>query len=190
MLLYLLKPNGDDQNSVNVADAVWAVPANQTQIAQWVAAQGFTFYTDTVGDPDDQTLLNIGQVQAWIQGQVNEQAGATLPPATTTATAPASSWGAIAVVGLLLVGGGAGVWWALNSRAPLENPSRCGPAIDTKHHPNCRPGRPLCRYRRRERGICTCTAYHFPHRRDSGACRSGVPDSISRSPSYRRSGER
>jgi hypothetical protein len=46
------------------------------------------------------------------------------------------------------------------------------------HAPGCRPARPLCRAMRRvqpSRRPCTCTAYPFPHRTTSGACRLGVP---------------
>jgi hypothetical protein len=90
-------------------------------------------------------------------------------------------------VGAVVLVGGLATWLLLRG-ATLENPlgePRCGPGVNTKHHPNCRPGRPLCRYRRREKGICTCTAYHFPHRLNSGACRTGVPDVIRKSRSYR-----
>jgi hypothetical protein len=45
----------------------------------------------------------------------------------------------------------------------------------TSHGSYCRPGRPACRWQRRIKGICTCTAYHFPHRDKSGACRLGMP---------------
>jgi len=41
------------------------------------------------------------------------------------------------------------------------------------HARNCRPGRPLCRARRKireKRRPCGCDAYHFPHRKGSGAC--------------------
>lgn len=107
MLLYLQKSDGTDQNSVNIQDAVWSVPANQTQIAAWITAQnqGFTFYTDTPDDPDDQTLLNMGQVQTWIAQQGQAASGgvsATLPgtttaTATTAPTASTTPWGAIAL---------------------------------------------------------------------------------------------
>jgi hypothetical protein len=43
-----------------------------------------------------------------------------------------------------------------------------------KHTAKCRPGRPYCRWRRAERwGICSCLAYHFPHRHGSGLCKTG-----------------
>lgn len=43
-----------------------------------------------------------------------------------------------------------------------------GPA---RHKVSCRPGRPLCRWRRKTRwGVCLCGNYHFPHRLGSGAC--------------------
>lgn len=52
-----------------------------------------------------------------------------------------------------------------------------GPSVaKVKHKPECRPGRPLCRWRRAARwGICSCSCYHFPHRAGSGACATGVP---------------
>jgi hypothetical protein len=50
------------------------------------------------------------------------------------------------------------------------------------HTARCRPARPLCRWARRARwGICECTAYHYPHRRASGACKHGdMPDILRR----------
>lgn len=44
------------------------------------------------------------------------------------------------------------------------------------HAKGCRPGRPLCRWRRdgdAKYGVCTCPAYHFPHRRGGGLCAEG-----------------
>ncbi len=41
------------------------------------------------------------------------------------------------------------------------------------HVSGCRPGRPLCKFRRMEREnrrVCHCGAYHFPHRYGSGRC--------------------
>jgi hypothetical protein len=35
------------------------------------------------------------------------------------------------------------------------------------HKAGCRPGRPLCRWRRTK---CDCPAYHFPHRDGGGRC--------------------
>jgi RadC-like JAB domain-containing protein/uncharacterized protein DUF5661 len=56
-----------------------------------------------------------------------------------------------------------------------ENPrgQRCGPDVHTghwKHRGGCCPGRPTCRYQRREAGLCHCEAYHYPHRSGSGRC--------------------
>ncbi len=41
------------------------------------------------------------------------------------------------------------------------------------HHPDCRPGRPMCatmRLIKPNRRPCTCDAYLFPHRSTSGLC--------------------
>lgn len=41
------------------------------------------------------------------------------------------------------------------------------------HDKGCRPGRPLCSYRRAQnpkRKACGCGVYHYPHRIGSGAC--------------------
>jgi hypothetical protein len=58
--------------------------------------------------------------------------------------------------------------------------ARCyGPcAAKVTHTKRCRPGRPLCRWRRLVRwGICwSCGAYHFPHRLGGGLC--GKPEAI------------
>lgn len=59
-----------------------------------------------------------------------------------------------------------------------ENPRgpRCGPDLSTghwRHRGGCCPGRPTCRYQRREAGICHCEAYHYPHRVGSGRCLYG-----------------
>lgn len=42
--------------------------------------------------------------------------------------------------------------------------------LENDHKRGCRAARPLCRWRRRIRGVCNCGAYHFPHRLISGAC--------------------
>lgn len=39
-----------------------------------------------------------------------------------------------------------------------------------RHVKNCRPGRPLCRWRRAK--PCGCDRYWFPHRPESGRCGS------------------
>jgi hypothetical protein len=44
------------------------------------------------------------------------------------------------------------------------------------HVAGCRPARPLCRLRRKEREnrrVCNCGVYWFPHRHGSGACGRG-----------------
>lgn len=73
------------------------------------------------------------------------------------------------------------------------NPAKremCGPDSRGQwvHRGGCRPGRPHCRVSRRIKGICTCTAAHYPHR--SGWCRlhGEVPEAIRKSPSYKRVG--
>ncbi len=41
------------------------------------------------------------------------------------------------------------------------------------HAPGCRPGRPLCKWRRKATSkyhVCNCPAYFFPHRSGSGLC--------------------
>lgn len=45
--------------------------------------------------------------------------------------------------------------------------SPCGTV--ESHKRNCRPGRPLCRWRRAP-SKCGCDAYHYPHRRNGGLC--------------------
>ena len=52
----------------------------------------------------------------------------------------------------------------------MKLPKRCyGPSADRATHcRNCRPGRPLCRFRRET--PCLCDAYHYPHRPGSGRC--------------------
>ncbi len=49
-------------------------------------------------------------------------------------------------------------------------PKCCYGAAPSQHAAYCRPGRPRCRWRRREAGICSCGAYHYPHRTGSGRC--------------------
>ena len=42
-----------------------------------------------------------------------------------------------------------------------------------KGHPRfgrCRISRPLCRKMRKCKGLCGCSAYHYPHRKGSGLC--------------------
>ena len=34
----------------------------------------------------------------------------------------------------------------------------------------CRLSRPLCAKMRKRRGLCGCSAYHYPHRKGSGLC--------------------
>lgn len=51
-----------------------------------------------------------------------------------------------------------------------RRPKRCYGARADQHGSYCRPGRPRCRWRRREAGICRCGAYHHPHRTGSGRC--------------------
>lgn len=42
------------------------------------------------------------------------------------------------------------------------------------HQEGCHPARPRCRWMRlvqlQKYGVCSCPAYPFPHRRNSGAC--------------------
>jgi hypothetical protein len=49
-----------------------------------------------------------------------------------------------------------------------------------QHRSDCRPGRPLCRYRRKAiaTGLCHCDAMHFPHRWGGGRCAGGEPDPL------------
>jgi hypothetical protein len=53
---------------------------------------------------------------------------------------------------------------------------RCyGNEFHQEHRSDCRPARPLCKWRRVKRdGVCQCGAYAFPHRLRSGACRLGA----------------
>lgn len=58
-----------------------------------------------------------------------------------------------------------------------DRPERChGTKRGARHAAYCRPGRPRCRWRRREAGICRCGAYHYPHRDGSGRC--GEPEAL------------
>lgn len=65
--------------------------------------------------------------------------------------------------------------------AAVENrgPKTCG---RHEHREDCRPGRPLCRYRRRagvlKTAICDCDAYHHRHRWGGGRCAGGFPDPV------------
>ena len=59
---------------------------------------------------------------------------------------------------------------SLERRRAADCPPKCFGAEKRKHAIKCRPARPACRWRRRERGLCTCVAYHFPHRSGSGRC--------------------
>jgi proteasome lid subunit RPN8/RPN11 len=66
----------------------------------------------------------------------------------------------------------------------LDNPRgpKCGPDPHSgkwAHRGGCCPGRPTCRYQRREVGLCYCEAYHYPHRSGSGRCVYG-PEGIAR----------
>jgi hypothetical protein len=126
--LYLLKADGTYQNYVNIPDALYT--ANQTQILQWVQAQGFGYTTDAASDPDPnvQTLTNLTQVQNWIYSQVNEGTRATAPGATPSSS-PAPSmnpWGIVALVAGVGVLGSL-LWAALDAgpkRAPKSARAR------------------------------------------------------------------
>ncbi len=49
-------------------------------------------------------------------------------------------------------------------------PATCwGPAAE-QHSISCRPGRPLCRWRRKDTPLCHCDKYPYPHRDNSGVC--------------------
>jgi hypothetical protein len=113
--LYLLRPDGSDQDYRNVPDAVFT--ANQAQIAQWVTAQGLTYYTDPHDDSDPATgtLLNLGQIQTWIQQQIiPSDASAEGPPVDATPPADAASSSGDGAVGVAVgVGLFALVVWAL-----------------------------------------------------------------------------
>jgi hypothetical protein len=54
------------------------------------------------------------------------------------------------------------------------------------HSKLCRPGRPLCRWRREEKpekyGVCGCASAPFPHRR--GWCKSGAAARYSNRKAY------
>lgn len=54
-----------------------------------------------------------------------------------------------------------------------------------KHSEHCRPGRPLCRWRRK---TCRCDAVPWPHRKGSlEGCRAGgVPEAVLKSPSWQK----
>ena len=58
----------------------------------------------------------------------------------------------------------------------MSKPKRCWGNEGAVHHcAGCRPARPLCRWMRalvRKYSVCTCGAYHFPHRAGSGMCGS------------------
>lgn len=69
------------------------------------------------------------------------------------------------------------------TNTPKNRPKKCWGPEDAKHRKGCRLGRPLCRWRRREKGLCRCEAYHYPHR-PSANC--GIPAAILNSPSYRK----
>ncbi len=194
-ILYLLNPDGSDANEANIPDAVWDDPASQAQIVAWATQRGFTAYADAGTDAGYQTLLNLRpQIQTWILTEPIASATAPVLQTTTVATpaaAPATMnpW----LLGLLaagVLGGGVLAVYLLTKPSARANPAlertSCGgPRGHVEHVRGCRPGRPKCRYRRREKGICSCTAYHFPHREGSGACRHGVPDAIRKSSSYR-----
>lgn len=49
-----------------------------------------------------------------------------------------------------------------------------GKGAETVHVKNCRPGRPLCKMRRKgpKYGVCNCGEWFFPHR--AGSC--GKPE--------------
>ncbi len=49
------------------------------------------------------------------------------------------------------------------------------------HDPKCRPGRPLCPWRRKAT-VCHCSALHYPHRKGSvrGCREGGVPEKLVR----------
>lgn len=54
-----------------------------------------------------------------------------------------------------------------------NRPEVCYGPAPHQHAKGCHPARPLCRWMRRvqpQRQMCDCGAYHFPHRRGSGAC--------------------
>lgn len=49
----------------------------------------------------------------------------------------------------------------------------CWGAAKEQHVRGCRPGRPLCRWRRNAKGLCHCEAYHYAHQHGSGNCLRG-----------------
>jgi hypothetical protein len=64
---------------------------------------------------------------------------------------------------------------SLTRRKACDCPPACyGPGRgmpgESKHTIQCRPARPACRWRRREKGLCHCDRYHYPHRDGSGFC--------------------
>lgn len=64
-----------------------------------------------------------------------------------------------------------------------ERPAKCWGPEPEKHRKGCRLGRPLCRWRRRQAGLCHCEYLPYPH---NGRSCKGVPAVILESPSYRR----
>lgn len=58
-------------------------------------------------------------------------------------------------------------------RKACDCPAQCWGARREQHSIKCRPARPACRWRRRANGLCTCVAYHYPHRTGSGRCLEG-----------------
>lgn len=58
-------------------------------------------------------------------------------------------------------------------RKACDCPAQCWGPKREQHAIKCRPARPACRWRRRERGLCECVAYHYPHRSGSGRCLEG-----------------
>ena len=69
---------------------------------------------------------------------------------------------------------------APRATARPPRPSTCQGPADHEHRKGCRHGRPLCKWRRkalaaRWGGLCTCTAYHFPHRSSRDPLPDGTP---------------
>lgn len=59
----------------------------------------------------------------------------------------------------------------------MSHPKICYGPNPGQHAKGCRPGRPLCRWRRREAAkyrVCDCGKVWFPHR--LGWCQSGAAD--------------
>jgi hypothetical protein len=144
-----------------------ALPRAWRVIAVWRGASG-----TVLPDRDPVNSVLYGPIVVWFQ-----PTGPSLPEKPASSSMSFGARFLLVTIGAgVLVGGTVLVVRRLDPRTALaENPRKkkededvCWGPEAHKHKRKCRVDRPLCRWRRRDRGICHCPAFHFPHR--DGSC--------------------